>query len=272
MHRRRYHAQQRRRVPCATDPPRPPRGDGASPPGSYIDLSDPREPKLVGDLPAEFQEFGRILVQRAAGAAQARHAIAAEPCESLTATPPTPETAGRSEPTGEGEGTPPGTPVAAAVMARARARRSIAPPVAASVTSEPSALISAGQYRTPEENRVEIARLTAGDTPPATERKVEFEVRYNWMGRAERWYTAEEVAHHRTPTDLWLIAHGKVYDVTKWVEMHPGGAAALLRRGGLDATRDFDFHTKHARKMWEQTFIGKLDDGRPADWSGWFMS
>ena len=266
MHRRRYQPQQRRRVPCATEPPRPSRGEGASPPGSYIDLSDPREPKLVGDLPAEFEEFGRILVQQAADAAQERNATAAEACESPT--PPTPETAGRSEPAGEGDL----TSVAAAVAARARARRSIAPPVAASVTSEPSALISAGQYRTPEENRVEIARLTAGDTPPATERKVEFEVRYNWMGRAERWYTAEEVAHHRTPTDLWLIAHGKVYDVTKWVEMHPGGAAALLRRGGLDATRDFDFHTKHARKMWEQTYIGKLDDGRAADWTGWFMS
>ena len=137
MHRRRYHPQQRRRAPCATA--RSPRGEIAPPPppGPYIDLTDPTKPKLVGDLPAEFQEFARILVQRAADATQARHATAAEPCESLTATPPTPETAGQSEPAGEGEGTPPKTPVAAAVMARARARRSIAPPVAASVTSLP---------------------------------------------------------------------------------------------------------------------------------------
>jgi len=240
------------------------------PSGPYIDLSNPAEPKLVGDLPAEFQEFGRILLQQATKAAHERDATAAEPCESLTSPPALPETAGRSEPSGEGEEER--TSVAAAVAARARARRSIAPPVAASVTSEPSALISAGQYRTRDENRVEIARLTIGDTPPPTERTVEFEVRHNWMGRAERWYTAEEVAHHRLPTDLWLIAHNKVYDVTRWVEMHPGGAAALLRRGGLDATRDFDFHTKRAREMWEKTFIGKLDDGRPADWSGWFMS
>ena len=270
MHRRRHHPQQRRRVPCATEPARPPREEVAPPSGPYIDLSNPAEPKLVGDLPAEFQEFGRILLQQATKAAHERDATAAEPCESLTSPPALPETAGRSEPSGEGEEER--TSVAAAVAARARARRSIAPPVAASVTSEPSALISAGQYRTRDENRVEIARLTIGDTPPPAERTVEFEVRHNWMGRAERWYTAEEVAHHRTPTDLWLIAHGKVYDVTRWVEMHPGGAAALLRRGGLDATRDFDFHTKRAREMWEKTFIGKLDDGRPADWSGWFMS
>ena len=104
MHRRRYHPQQRRRAPCATA--RSPRGEIAPPPppGPYIDLTDPTKPKLVGDLPAEFQEFARILVQRAADATQARHATAAEPCESLTATPPTPETAGQSEPAGEGEG------------------------------------------------------------------------------------------------------------------------------------------------------------------------
>ena len=67
---------------------------------------------------------------------------------------------------------------------------------------------------------------------------MQFEVRRNWTGRPERWFSAEEVSHHITPDSLWLVAHGKVYDVTRWVEMHPGGAAALLRRGGLDATRE----------------------------------
>lgn len=253
MHRRRHQPQQRRRVPCASEPARPAREAEGAPPGAYIDLSDPNSPKLVGNLPAEFQEFGRILLQRAADAAHERDTTAAEPC----ALPPAlPETVRETR---EVEG-------AVAVV------RSIAPPVAATATSEPAILIGAGQYRTREENQVEIARLTAGDAPPPVDRTVQYEVRHNWLGRPERWYTAEEVSHHRTPGDLWLIAHGKVYDVTKWVEMHPGGSAALLRRGGVDATRDFDFHTKRARAMWEDTFIGKLDDGRPADWSGWFMS
>ncbi len=115
--------------------------------------------------------------------------------------------------------------------------------------------------------------LLLSDSPHESEsaRTVQFEVRRNWLGRPERWYTAEEVSHHITPDDLWLVAHGKVYDATGWVEMHPGGAAALLRRGGLDATRDFDFHTKRAHGLWEATCIGKLEYGRPADWLSWFM-
>lgn len=271
MHRRRHHPQHRRRAPCTDEPPRTPREADRAPAGPYIDLSDPAAPKLVGNLPEEFQEFGRILLQRAADAARERDG---QPSKSPAAQPPAlPETLSHSS-SYELEETPKAAAAAETPKAAAetpKAPRAIAPEVAAA-TGELSALIGAGQYRTRAENRVEIARLTAGNATEDAERPVQYEVRHNWLGRPERWYTAEEVSHHRTPTDLWLISHGKVYDVTKWVEVHPGGAAALLRRGGLDATRDFDFHTKRARGLWEATYIGKLDDGRPADWSGWFMS
>ena len=74
-----------------------------------------------------------------------------------------------------------------------------------------------------------------------------------------------EVARHCSACDLWLIVNGRVYDATEWLEKHPGGAAALFRRGGCDATADFNFHSSHARKLWEKLRIGRLDDGR----NGW---
>ena len=104
--------------------------------------------------------------------------------------------------------------------------------------------------------------MTRHAAPPPRPRAVKYDVRQDWLGRTERWYNADEVSRHRSPTDLWLTAHGKVYDVTEWVEMHPGGSAALLGRGGRDATRDLDFHSAKARAMWEATYIGRLDDGR----------
>ena len=52
-------------------------------------------------------------------------------------------------------------------------------------------------------------------------------------------FTAEEVAKHNTPADCWLLIHGKVYDVTRWVPHHPGGSMIFVRAGG-DCSQLFD--------------------------------
>lgn len=31
-------------------------------------------------------------------------------------------------------------------------------------------------------------------------------------------YTLEDVSHHSSPSDCWLVIWGKVYDVTRWYE------------------------------------------------------
>lgn len=68
-----------------------------------------------------------------------------------------------------------------------------------------------------------------------------------------------EVKRHKTRDSCWLVAGMQVYDVTGIVDVHPGGARSLLRKaGGPDCTQDMKFHTKNARKMLEQCFIGKL--------------
>jgi len=33
---------------------------------------------------------------------------------------------------------------------------------------------------------------------------------------------------HNKPTDLWVIIDSNVYDLTKFIEVHPGGRAVLL--------------------------------------------
>ena len=49
-------------------------------------------------------------------------------------------------------------------------------------------------------------------------------------------YTREEVAQHNKSTDCWVVLHGQVYDVTKWLPRHPGGARIILHYAGQDAT------------------------------------
>jgi hypothetical protein len=43
-----------------------------------------------------------------------------------------------------------------------------------------------------------------------------------------------EVETHGDPKDCWLIIHGKVYDVTKFLEHHPGGDDVLLSATGIE--------------------------------------
>ncbi|KAI1078296.1 L-lactate dehydrogenase [Whalleya microplaca] len=49
-----------------------------------------------------------------------------------------------------------------------------------------------------------------------------------------------EVAKHNTRESCWLVIHSKVYDVTSFLEEHPGGPIILLKQGGADATIEFD--------------------------------
>ena len=46
-----------------------------------------------------------------------------------------------------------------------------------------------------------------------------------------------DVARHSTPACCWVAIDGRVYDVTAFVEKHPGGKAVLLGVGGRDASK-----------------------------------
>lgn len=50
----------------------------------------------------------------------------------------------------------------------------------------------------------------------------------------------EEVRKHNTKDDCWVIVHKKAYDVTHFIDQHPGGADIILKYAGRDATKVFD--------------------------------
>ncbi|CAN6842327.1 unnamed protein product [Brassica oleracea] len=71
----------------------------------------------------------------------------------------------------------------------------------------------------------------------------------------------EEVSQHNKTKDCWLIISGKVYDVTPFMDDHPGGDEVLLSSTGKDATNDFEDvgHSDTARDMMEKYYIGEID-------------
>ena len=68
------------------------------------------------------------------------------------------------------------------------------------------------------------------------------------------------MAPHSSREDVWMSIHGKVYDVTKYLEDHPGGEEVLMDRGGKDATEDYEDvgHSNEARKTLNRYEIGEL--------------
>ncbi|NWZ34890.1 CYB5B protein, partial [Brachypodius atriceps] len=70
----------------------------------------------------------------------------------------------------------------------------------------------------------------------------------------------EEVAKRNSSREAWLVIHGRVYDVTRFLEEHPGGEEVLLEQAGRDATESFEDvgHSTDAREMLKQYYIGEV--------------
>ena len=57
--------------------------------------------------------------------------------------------------------------------------------------------------------------------------------RISYSTKQLAFFTKEEVSKHNTKDDCWLIIHGKVYDVSDYVDEHPGGDVILTVRDFL---------------------------------------
>jgi cytochrome b involved in lipid metabolism len=86
-------------------------------------------------------------------------------------------------------------------------------------------------------------------------------------------FSSQEVWKHNTKDSCWLTIHGRVYDVTLWLQSHPGGSDLLLAAAGRDATQLFEMYhpfvliskegEKQIKKRLESCCIGFLKDYKP---------
>eukprot|EP01061_Rhynchopus_euleeides_P045194 TRINITY_DN8033_c0_g1_i1.p1 TRINITY_DN8033_c0_g1~~TRINITY_DN8033_c0_g1_i1.p1 ORF type:complete len:1092 (+),score=366.09 TRINITY_DN8033_c0_g1_i1:259-3534(+) len=51
--------------------------------------------------------------------------------------------------------------------------------------------------------------------------------------------TPDELSRHNTAEDCWVAIHGKVYDLTEFVDEHPGGPESVSKLAGIDGTAEF---------------------------------
>ncbi|KAL0003650.1 hypothetical protein SO802_011211 [Lithocarpus litseifolius] len=81
------------------------------------------------------------------------------------------------------------------------------------------------------------------------------------MPTLSKLYSMQEASEHNTKDDCWVVIDGKVYDVTTYLDEHPGGDDVVLAATGKDATEEFEDagHSESAKELMETFCIGELD-------------
>jgi alkylation response protein AidB-like acyl-CoA dehydrogenase len=68
-----------------------------------------------------------------------------------------------------------------------------------------------------------------------------------------------DVAKHNNRSDCWIIIGNDVYNVTKFIGLHPGGAAFIVDNAGKDVTTQFKlFHSPDVLRKYSKLKIGVL--------------
>ena len=57
---------------------------------------------------------------------------------------------------------------------------------------------------------------------------------------SEKTYSMSEVSSHNKASDCWLDISGNVYEVTSYLDYHPGGADIIIMFCGQDATEAYN--------------------------------
>ncbi|KAJ8921651.1 hypothetical protein NQ315_010560 [Exocentrus adspersus] len=73
-------------------------------------------------------------------------------------------------------------------------------------------------------------------------------------------YSLADVKTHNDNRSSWIVIHNNIYDVTEFLNEHPGGEEVLLEQAGKDGSEAFEDvgHSSDARELMIKYKIGEL--------------
>ncbi|RZC33114.1 cytochrome b5 [Asbolus verrucosus] len=73
-------------------------------------------------------------------------------------------------------------------------------------------------------------------------------------------YSFADVKKHNDNQSTWIVIHNNVYDVTAFLNEHPGGEEVLLEQAGKDGSEAFEDvgHSTDARELMKKYKIGEI--------------
>jgi sulfite oxidase len=90
---------------------------------------------------------------------------------------------------------------------------------------------------------------------------------YRYSKKNSKRYTYEEVKRHNKTGDIWVIRKDDVYDVSKFVESHPGGKDKIMLAAGQSIDPYWNAYRQHdnqnVQEILETMKIGEIIDYEP---------
>ncbi len=74
-------------------------------------------------------------------------------------------------------------------------------------------------------------------------------------------YTMQQVATNNKASSCWTVINGSVYDLTRWIDIHPGGPEVITSMCGIDSTAVFTAQHDDAAnpvKILKQFILGPI--------------
>ncbi|SOV76343.1 cytochrome b5-like heme/steroid binding protein, putative [Plasmodium sp. gorilla clade G3] len=111
------------------------------------------------------------------------------------------------------------------------------------------------------ENSLRTKRKPPNETNPLGYITLSEELK-NDIVKPDKPITKEEVAKHNKKDDAWVIYENKVYEITHYLQHHPGGKRILLGKSGKDITKYVKkFHPwVNVEEILKHSFIGYIQE------------